>query len=218
MQSERDAMTIFDLLLILLVLGSAAAILVSVIALLFRRWTFVGKLLAGLIAVWIVYLGAGTAVAVLTPQHIMSIGENRCFDEMCFAVTGVQRTASIGSTGSVAKEQGVFLIVDVGISNRGRHAQRENGRNGVIVDQSGLVYRELQAGLQALAQVDGQFPGLDSKVEAGQSLATKLVFDIPVNAIHPGFALGSDLKFNPASIVIADECHFLHKPTIVPLD
>jgi hypothetical protein len=211
-------MTIFDLLLILLVLSSAAAILVAVIALFFRRWTFVGKLLAGLIVVWIVYLGTGTAVAVLATQHSMAIGEDRCFDEMCFAVTGVQRTASIGSTGGVAKAQGVFVVVDVRISNRGGHAQRENGRNGVIVDQSGRVYRESQAGLQALSQVEGPLPGLDSKVEAGQSVATKLVFDIPAVAAHPAFALGSDLRFNPASIVIADEGHFLHKPTIVPLD
>jgi len=54
-------------------------------------------------------------------------------------------------------------------------------------------------------------------VEAGRSVATKLVFDVPVSAAQPAFVLGSDLKFNPASIVIADECHFLHKPTIVPL-
>jgi len=210
-------MTIFDLLLILLVLGSAAAILVAVIALSFRRWTFVGKVLAGLIAVWIVYLGAGTAAALLTPQHVMSIGEDRCFDEMCFAVTGVQRTASIGSAGSMTKAQGVFFIVDVKITDRGGHAQKENGRNGVIVDQSGQIYRESQAGLLALSQVGGPLPGLDSKVEAGQSVATKLVFDVPVSAAQPAFVLGSDLKFNPASIVIADECHFLHKPTIVPL-
>ena len=64
---------------------------------------------------------------------------------------------------------------------------------------------------------EGPLP-LDSKVEAGQSVATKLVFDIPASAAHPAFALGSELKLNPASIVIADEGHFLHKPTIVPLD
>jgi hypothetical protein len=211
-------MTLFDLLLILLVLGTAAAIVVALIALFFRRWAFAGKLLACLVAVWIVYLGTGTAVAVLTPQHVMSAGEDRCFDEMCFAVSGVQRTASIGSAGSAVKAQGEFFIVDVRISNRGGHAQRENGRNGVVVDQSGQAYRESQAGLQALSQADGPLPGLDSGVEGGQSVVTKLVFDIPLSAARPAFALGSDLKFNPASIVIADECHFLHKPTIVPLD
>jgi hypothetical protein len=163
-------------------------------------------------------MGVGAFVAMKAPQRIMALGEDRCFDEMCFAVTGIQRTASIGSAGSVTKAQGVFFIVDVRISNRGGHAQKENGRNGVIVDQSGQFYRESQAGLQALLHVDGPLPGLDSKVDAGQSVAAKLVFDIPANAVQPGFTLGSDLRFNPASIVIADECHFLHKPTIVPLD
>ena len=211
-------MTIFDLLLILLALATVAAVVVTLIALVFRRWIFVVKLLAGIAAVWIVYLGAGTAVAVLAPRHTMSIGEDRCFDEMCFAVTGVQRVASIGSATGAAMAQGFFFIVDVRISNRGGHAQKEIGRNAVIVDQSGQVYRESQAGRQALSRVVGPLPGLDSKVEAGQSIATKLVFDIPTSAAHPAFALGSDLAFNPARIVIADEAHFLHKPTVVPLD
>jgi hypothetical protein len=212
-------MTLFDLILILLVLGTGVAIVVAVIALFFRRWAFVGKLLVGLLVVWIVYMGAGTAVAVLAPQHIMAIGEDRCFDEMCFAVTGVQRAASIESAGAVTKAQGIFFIVNVRIANRsGGRAQREIGRNAVVVDQSGQIYRESQAGLQALSRVDGPLPGLDSKVEAGQSVVTRLVFDIPTSALHPAFALGSDLAFNPARIVIADEDHFLHKPTVVPLD
>jgi hypothetical protein len=211
-------MTIFDLLLILLVLATALAILTVVGALLFRRWRLAAGLAIGILVVWAVYLGAGTAVAVLTPQHIMPVGEDRCFDEMCFAVTGFHRAAAIESAGGVAKPEGVFLIVDVRVSNRGGHAQRENGRKGVVLDQSGHVYEVSQAGIEALSGAAGPLPGLDSKVGPGQNLDTKLVFDLPANASHPAFALSSGLGFNPASIVIADEAHFLHKPTIVPLD
>jgi len=211
-------MTIFDLLLILLVLGTAVAVFVAVGTLIFRRWRLAGRLALGILAVWIVYLGVGTAVAVLAPQHVMPVGEDRCFDEMCFAVTGFHRSATIENAGTVTKPQGVFMIVDVRISNRGGHAQRENGRKGVLLDQSGHVYEVAQAGIQALSGAAGPLPGLDAKVGPGQSLDTKLVFDIPADAVHPAFALGSDLAVNPATIVIADEAHFLHKPTIVPLD
>jgi hypothetical protein len=148
----------------------------------------------------------------------MSVGEDRCFDEMCFAVNGFHRAATIENAGAVTRPQGVFMIVDVRISNRGGHAQRENGRKGVLIDQSGRVYEVSQAGKQALAGASGPLPGLDAKVDPGQSLDTKLVFDLPASAVHPAFALGSGLGFNPATIVIADEAHFLHKPTIVPLD
>lgn len=51
-----------------------------------------------------------------------------------------------------------------------------------------------------------------------ESLSTKLVFEVPSSAVHPAFALSSDLAINPSRIVIGDEGHFLHKPTIVPLD
>jgi hypothetical protein len=218
MQSERCFVTIFDLLLILLVLSTAACVLVVAGTLIFRRWRLAGRLAIAILAVWAVYLGAGAAVAVLTPQHIMHVGEDRCFDEMCFAVNGFHRAATIEHAGMVTKPLGVFMIVDVRISNRGGHAQKENGRSAVIVDQSGQVYRESQAGLQALSQVNVPLSGLDAEVAPGQSLDTKLVFDLPASAVHPAFALGSSLAFNPASIVIADEAHFLHKPTIVPLD
>jgi hypothetical protein len=211
-------MTIFDLLLIMLVLATAVAIVILITTLCFRRWRLASRLAIGILAVWVVYMGAGTAVALLSPQHKMAVGEDRCFDEMCFAVTGFQRAPEIENAGVVTKPHGVFMIVNVRISNRGGHAQQENGRNGVVIDPSGHVYEVSPAGMQALANPAGTLPGLDARVGPGQSLDTKLVFDLPASAVYPAFALSSNLGFNPARIVIADEAHFLHKPTIVPLD
>ena len=206
-------MTVFDLALILLVLGTAVAVVVGVAALFFRRWKFAGQLLAGVIVVWIVYLGAGTVVAVRASQHIVPLGEDRCFDEMCFAVTGWNRTPSKNVGRS-------FYSVDVRITNRSRgRAQREIGRKGVLIDRSGRVYEVSEEGMRAFSPVGGPpFPGLDAEVGPGQSLETTLVFDLPTDVDYPGFALGSDLAINPARIVIGDEDHFLHWPTVVPLD
>jgi hypothetical protein len=206
-------LTLFDLLLILLVLGTAAAFVAAVVALALRRWTLVRRLAVSIVLVWAAYLGVGALVALKTPQHIMAIGEDRCFDEMCFAVTGWNRTTSTNAGKS-------FYSVEVRISNRsGGHAQREAGRTGVLIDRSGHVYKVSPAGMVAKSPAGAPpYPGLDAEVAPGQSLETRLVFELPTDVDYPGFALGSDLALNPARIVIGDEDHFLHWPTVVPLD
>jgi hypothetical protein len=206
-------MTLFDLLLILLVLATIAGILIAAGCLLFRRRALAARLLLAILGAWILYLGAGTAVALETPPHIMRLGEDRCFDEMCFAVTGWNRVSSTNAGKS-------FYIVYVRISNRSRgRAQREIGRKGVLVDRPGRVYEVSSEGMRAVSPVNGApYPGLDAEVGPGQTLETKLVFEVPESVDDPGFALGSSVAFNPARIVIGDEDHFLHWPTVVPLD
>lgn len=205
-------MTLFDLLLIAVVLGTAAAVVVVGIALARRRWVFARRLALGVVLAWVVYLGVGTVVALKAPQHIMALGEDRCFDEMCFAVTGWNRMPSTTAGRS-------WYLVDVRITSKSRgRAQREIGRTGVLIDRSGRVYEVSEAGMHANSPVGAApYPGLDAEVEPGQSLQTRLVFDLPAEVDAPGFALGSNLALNPARIVIGDEDHFLHWPTVVPL-
>jgi hypothetical protein len=210
---KGDVMTLFDLLLVLLVLGTAGAFVTAVVALALRRWPLARGLALVTILAWIVYLGGGTVVALTAAQHIMALGEDRCFDEMCFAVTGWNRTPSTNAGRS-------YYIVEVRITNRSSgRAQRELGRKGVLIDRSGRAYEASAQGMSAKSSLDAaHYPGLDAEVAPGQSLETRLVFDLPENVDHPGFALDSNLALNPARIVIGDEAHFLHRPTIVPLD
>jgi hypothetical protein len=205
-------MSIFDLLLVLIVLLTAGGMLTALGALLFRRRSLAARILAGIAVTWLVYLGIGTAVAVSTPQRIMRLGEDRCFDEMCFAVTGWNRTPST-TAGKL------FYIVHVAVSNRSRsHAQREIGRKGVLVDQTGRLYEVSREGMLAVNHAKGPAnPGLDAEVAPGKTLDTTLVFEVPGNVENPGFALGSNLRLYPPRIVIGDEDHFLHWPTVVPL-
>ncbi len=206
-------MTIFDLLLIVLVLATVAGIGTVLAALFFRRRALAAALLAAILGGWVLYLGIGTAVALTTPQHIMRLGEDRCFDEMCFAVTGWNRTPSTNAGKSL-------YVVDVRIANRSRgHVQREIGRKGVLIDRSGRVYEVSSEGMHAISPVNtAPYPGLDAEVAPAQALETKLVFELPQDVDYPGFALASNLAINPARIVIGDEDHFLHWPTVVPLD
>jgi hypothetical protein len=205
-------MTFFDLLLILVVLGTAAALVTAIVALVLRRRPLARRLAVVVVLVWVVYLGIGTVVAIRGPQHVMAIGEDRCFDEMCFAVTGWDRTPSTNVGRS-------FYLVGVRITNRSRgRAQRELGRKGVLIDRSGRVYEVSHTGMYAKSPPGAApYPGLDAEVGAGQSLKTTLVFELPGDVDYPGFALDSNLKLNPARIVIGDEEHFLHWPTVIPL-
>ena len=219
-------MTIFDLLLILLVLATAAALLLALAALVTRHFKSAARVFAATLAVWLVYLASGAAVALLTPQRSIPLGQDRCFDEMCFAVTNFQRVPSLASPAGLVRPNGVFLIVDVRISNQSqRHPQRESGRAAELTDESNRVYQPSPPAMQALAQAQSTsagplpdpLPGLDATVQPGQSLTTRLVFDIPATAAQPAFVLTSHLALNPARLVIADDAHFLHKPAIVPL-
>jgi hypothetical protein len=212
-------MTIFDLLLILLVLATVISLLIAAGALLFRRWRLARRLGISLLAVWVVYLAAGTVIAALSPQRVLAVGEDRCFDEMCFAVTGFQRTPAIESPAGTARARGIFYIVNVRVStNSGGRAQREVGRTGLVVDQTGDSYQVSQEGMRALASAEGPQPGLDAEVAPGQPISSKLVFDVPTGIVSPAFTLGTTLRFFPPRIILASDEHFLHKPTIVRLE
>jgi hypothetical protein len=211
-------MSLFDLLLILIVLSTAVGLVTVVIAALLRRWKLSLRILVGIVAIWAVYLAAGTGIALITPQRVMAIGEDRCFDEMCFAVMGFRRARTIESDPAISA-RGNYLIVDVRISNRSHgRAEREAGRKAVVLDQMGHVYEVSRQGQESLSKLQGTTPGLDAEVGPGQSVNTNLVFDLPVDINHPALALDSGLAFNPSWIVIGDEMHFLHKPTIVRLE
>jgi hypothetical protein len=211
-------MTIFDLLLILLVLATVVSVLVLAGTLLFRRSMLAKRLAISLFSVWFVYLAAGTIIAVLAPQRVLAIGEDRCFDEMCYAITGFQRTPAIESPAGITRAHGVFYIVSARVSSRSRgRAQREIGRKGLLVDQNGNTYDTSNEGMRALAGIEGPLPGLDADVAPGQSVSTKLVFDVPANIPGPAFTLETNILFFPPRIILASDDHFLHKPTIVRL-
>jgi len=212
-------MSIFDLIFLLMMLGTVIVLVMVMVAVVLRRWTHLLRLLGCLLASWVAYLVLGTMIAVATPQHIQPIGEDRCFDEMCFAVTGYQRTPRIEVAGHITQAHGVFYIVEVRISSRARgRAQHETGRIGMLIDQSGHIYSPSAEGMRALVEAEGPTPGLDTDLNPGESVTARLVYDLPSDIKRPGFALGNSLLLYPPRIIIADDMHFLHKPTITPLE
>src|SRR5262249_11424072 len=105
-------------------------VLVTVVSLLtalilaIRRRPAAKRVLKALGIGWAVYLSVVVLVAAMSPPRIIPMNQDLCSDEMCFAVTGVQTAAQLGSV----RPTGIFYIVTVRVSNRGRgRAQRENG-------------------------------------------------------------------------------------------
>jgi hypothetical protein len=192
--------TIFDLLFLALVLATAIGAIAVLILLLrgrFRsagRWALIGA------AVWAVYLGVGLIVALATPQRVLTAREERCFDEMCFGRAGVERGAE---SGGLAR-----LAVTVSTTNRGRgRAQREGGAEAFLLDSAGRRYRPVEA----------NGPGLDAAVTAGESVSTRLVFAVPAEARGLGLVVDHSYWLNPARIILGDEDHLGHKPTVIVL-
>jgi hypothetical protein len=120
-------MTVYELIFILLFLGSLINLFISVFL---RKRGTARKILVTLISVWSVYLVILAITDVLRPQKVFKIGEPQCFDEMCFAVADVQTMPekAIHTSGATA---GSLYIVTIRVTNRSRgRAQAEGGLRG----------------------------------------------------------------------------------------
>lgn len=210
-------MGLFDLLLILFVIGTLAGIVLSVIAAATRRWRCMKRALGGIAAGWVLYLGVGALVAVLTPQRVQKIGEQRCYDEVCYTVTGFTRTVVLPSRVKNLHAEGIFYVVRVTLENKSEgRAQRERGARAMLIDTRGRCYGASDAGNAALASL-GRLTTLDLMLEPGQQRLVETAYDVPLGSSSLGWSLGRSFVFNPARVVIGDDMHFLHKPTITPL-
>ncbi len=156
----------------------------------------------------IAFASGGALVAVATPQRVLGMDEARCFDEMCFQVMGVDRVATLGEGASARRAQGVVYVVEVESSNRGMgRGQREAGAMAWLRDAQGRRYRVEQA----------EGAAMDSVLQAGEKVRTRLVFDVPAEVERPGVVFGHSYLLNPAKVIVGDEGHFWHRPTMVQL-
>jgi hypothetical protein len=201
-------MSISDLFFLVMVLGTVFGVAWMAIALLRGRFAAAGRWALGCGAVWLVYLGAGFAVALGTPQRVLGPGQERCFDDMCFGVARVERVAAINKDGRQVRAAGVFYAVTVTTTNRGRgRTQKENGAEASLMDAAGERYLPV-VGL-------GGNGKLDATVAAGQSVESRLVFDVPASAQRLGLVVDHSYALNPGWIIVGDQEHLGHKPTII---
>src|SRR5713226_2409440 len=89
-------MTLFDLLFIAIFLTSVVLVLRSLYLALRRRRESAVRILAWWGGFLAVYLGVVMGISLTTPQRVLQMGEDRCFDDWCLAVDGVTLAPSIG--------------------------------------------------------------------------------------------------------------------------
>jgi hypothetical protein len=195
--------TIYDLAFVLLVLGSAACAIVICILLLRGRVRSAGRWALTGISVWLGYLVLGSLIAVATPQRVVPMGQERCFDEMCFRVAAAERIPSANG----ADPRRMIYKVTIEETNRSRgRAERERRVGSSLVDSSNARYWPVAGGNAGQA-------GLDTTLESRETLAVTQVFEVPSTASELGVVIDHSYALNPGRIKAGDEDHVLHKPT-----
>jgi len=208
-------MSLFDLLFILIFLGTVVALIVILIsALCGRRGTAI-RIMRGLGGSLAAYFLVVVLVAVATPQKVLTREQSRCFDEMCFSVTDVKTASAIGKKPPMTKASGTFYLVAIRVSCLGHgRAQSEAGVGASLVDAAGHTYEVSPAGQHAYEAENSVNPPLTARVAPGEDVSSVQVFDVPLKA--PDIALHVSHS-GPGLFIIGDDESPLHKPTIIRL-
>jgi hypothetical protein len=199
-------MTLYELLFILLFLGSLFSLLLS--AFLIRRAAS-RRILLALASVWAVYLAILAVTDLLSAQKVYQAGQEQCFDEMCFAVADAQAMPAPASNPSATPTRLYVVKVRVTSHSRGR-AQSEGGLRGRLY-QGNTYINVSQAAQQAYDAQYGVSPTLTQTIAPGESVLAVLVFEVPPQFAAPALTL--DHGFTPGYFVIG-ESPFFHKPDI----
>lgn len=158
--------------------------------------------LGWIVVVWVAYLCVLIGVSLKEKQRVVVVGQEQCFDEMCFAVTGVDEVP-----GFPVQDGRRLLRVSVRIRNKGHKAESEALMQAYLVDAQGRLW--------------GESPGLSgvrlmAMVTPGGSVVSEPVFAVATDAT------GLKLVFTrgqrqPGVLVIGDSDSLLHRRTVVPL-
>lgn len=156
-----------------------------------------------IVAVWAVYMTVLVATSQTQPQKIVALGQDQCFDDMCFAVTEAQELP-----GFQVQDGSRLVRVSVRISNRGKEKKQSESRlRAYLVDKQGRQWAESTA-------VSGV--RLTAGVTAGASVVSQPVFKVPRDATGLGMVFTHGRGW-PGALVIGDSDSLLHRRTMVEL-
>ena len=213
---------IFELLFLTFTLATVIALVAALVLLILRRRRSAFRAIAATAVAWIAYLATVAAIAATTPQRVLAMNEDLCFDEMCFAVVDVRLARQLGPPNQSVKADGVFSIVSVRVSSHSRgRTQSEGGLRAKLWD--GAHYCDVSAAGQKayLATHAGSAP-LTARLSPGKTVLSVQVFDMPFTQARDGSWQVSSLQlvldhgFTPGYFVIGESPWF-HKPTVIKL-
>jgi hypothetical protein len=194
-------MSIFDLLFLVLFVATVVALGAAAVAATRGRSPSAVRILRGFALAAVAYFGVLCIVSLASAQPVARIGDERCSDDWCIAVTGAQRRFAAS---------GVTYEVTFRISSRaGRVTQRELGVVAYLLDGRGRRY---DAEVRAL---DVPF---DVKLDPMQQVIALRAFVVPTGLADVGAVISHEGVPFPRCCIIGDEGSLFHKKTIVRLD
>jgi hypothetical protein len=123
--------------------------------------------------IWIIFY-------IKSSNQIVPLASDICFDDWCATVTSFEKTEKIGT--QIPK--GEFYILTIKMTNNARGiAQKPSEPRIHIIDDLGHNWAVSIEGQKAFEHLQGIQIPIDQRLELHQSLQTKLVFDIPKEAV-----------------------------------
>lgn len=191
-----------ELLLLALLGWTAIGAVGTVVSLIQRQRAKALRGVAWIAGVWVVYLATLIGVSLRQNQRVVAMGQQQCFDEMCFTVTAVNEVR-----GFLTHNERRLLRVSVQVSNHGHKAESEGLIRAYLVDSRGRLWGE-SPGLSGVR--------LTTRVAAGGSIVSEPVFDVASDATSLELVFTHGQR-QPGALVIGNSDSFLHRRTIVPL-
>jgi hypothetical protein len=213
--------------MVLLFLGSAGLIGISLLVLLYAviaRSTKVAILGAGFIAM----VGGGYAFllfgsSLASHETVLPLGGWKYFCEIdchiAYSIADVRSASAIGTQIPQVTAKGEFVIIRLKTwfdehtisPHRGDSPLYTGDRLIALVDESGNVYPPSTHAETALAIVEGPIVSLSQPLRPGESFTTNLVFDVPRGPHKFRLLVADPADDWVASFIVGHETSFLHK-------
>ncbi|TDR77935.1 hypothetical protein [Paludibacterium purpuratum] len=205
---------LFELLLLLLLLATTFAVVATAAMLILRRWKRAYQTIAATAATWLAYLATVAAVSAFTPQKILGMNDDLCFDEMCFAAVDFRLTHQLGPPDRPITANGSFAVVAIRVSSHSRgRTQSEGGLRARLWDGT-RNYDEVAADQLRFQNIGIKAIPLTERLSPGQSVLSVQVFDVP-HAPTP-LQLVLDHGITPGYLVIG-EAPWFKEPAVIAL-
>jgi hypothetical protein len=195
-------MRLTELLLMLLVGWTLLGLLGLTVSFVRKERQRVTRGLRWLIGIWATYLLVVVGVSLLQKQRVVAIGQQQCFDEMCFTVTGADELP-----GYLIRDGQRLIRVSVQVTNKGHKAEAEQSILAYLVDSQGRRWRP-SSGVGGVALTD--------RVAPQGSITSEPVFKVAADAKGLGLVFTHG-RWQPSVLVIGDSDSLLHKRTVVDL-
>ncbi len=134
----------------------------------------------GLVAATVLVVGV---LALVRHDETAPPGGEILWDDFGFGVVGARRVTELGPEEQLVRARGVFVIVDLKVTNHAQRVDYDTSKHtAVLYDSTGNEYRVDPWAQAALDSQPGVWNRGPTRLAAGESCVTELVYDLPVDA------------------------------------